>query len=50
LSTVSATTAAQRFYEKAGYVRVEKADLPPAYAPGVLDSVFFRKAVTARGA
>ncbi len=50
LSTVSATKAAQRFYEKAGYLRVEKADLPPAYAGGVLDSVFFRKAVIAPSA
>lgn len=45
LSTVSATIAAQKFYERAGYCRVAKSELPDGYKPGVLDSEFFAKPV-----
>lgn len=47
LSTVAATRAAQRFYEKSGYLRIDRTNLPTEYTPGPLDSVFFSKYVRA---
>jgi N-acetylglutamate synthase-like GNAT family acetyltransferase len=41
LSTVASTLAAQAFYEKSGYQRVAREQLPAAHVPGVLDTVFF---------
>lgn len=46
LSTVEATKAAQRFYEKSGYRRVDHDNLPDGYVPGPLDTVFFVKRLT----
>lgn len=43
LSTVPSTSAAQRFYERNGYLRVTSADMPEGFRPGVLDTVFYLK-------
>ncbi len=48
LSTVEPTKAAQRFYLRMGYETLERSDLPKAFAPGVLDTIFFSKAATGR--
>jgi ribosomal protein S18 acetylase RimI-like enzyme len=40
LATVPATLAAQRFYARAGYALIAREALPPAFVPGVLDTVF----------
>jgi GNAT superfamily N-acetyltransferase len=48
LSTVSATKAAQAFYLRMGYQRVERADMPTGFVPGVMDVVFMVMAVDAR--
>jgi ribosomal protein S18 acetylase RimI-like enzyme len=45
LATVTSTQAAQRFYERAGYRRVKREELPAAYSPGVLDTVFMQAPV-----
>lgn len=42
LGTTSAFLAAHRFYEKAGFVRVEVADLPAAFPRIAVDTVFYR--------
>ena len=47
LSTVETTRAAQRFYEKAGYTRVDRSAMPVRYKPGALDSVYFSKEIQA---
>lgn len=46
LATVTSTHAAQRFYERAGYRRVTREELPAAYSPGVLDTVLMQASVT----
>jgi GNAT superfamily N-acetyltransferase len=40
LATVQQTLAAQRFYQRAGYRVLTRAELPPGFVPGVLDTVF----------
>ncbi len=43
LSTVDATKAAQAFYKRCGYARVDRSSMPKLFVPGALDSVFFVK-------
>jgi N-acetylglutamate synthase-like GNAT family acetyltransferase len=43
LSTVYPTFAAQKFYQKRGYSRVERELMPKSYVPGLLDEVYFLK-------
>ena len=42
LGTTSAYLAAHRFYEKAGFVRVNLSDLPATFPRLAVDSVFYR--------
>ena len=46
LSTVDVTKAAQRFYQNIGYAGVLIDQLPKAFAPGVVDTLFYVKAVS----
>ena len=46
LSTVDVTTAAQRFYQNIGYGSVLSDQLPKAFVPGVVDTLFYVKAVS----
>ena len=45
LGTTTRFLAAQRFYEKHGFQRIEQAALPPAFPVMAVDSVFFRKSL-----
>lgn len=45
LGTTTRFLAAHRFYEKHGFQRVEKGDLPPAFPVMAVDSVFYRLAL-----
>lgn len=45
LSTVNATKAAQQFYRNNGYNALANDQLPAAFIPGVLDTMFYSKAV-----
>ena len=45
LGTIHVFEAAQRFYVRNGFVRVEVGDLPGAFPVMVVDDVFFRKEV-----
>lgn len=42
LGTTTRFLAAHRFYEKHGFARVEKGDLPPAFPVMSVDTVFYR--------
>lgn len=42
LGTTTRFLAAHRFYEKHGFARIEKGDLPPAFPVMAVDSVFYR--------
>lgn len=42
LGTTSKFLAAHRFYEKHGFTRIDKADLPPAFPVMAVDTVFYR--------
>jgi GNAT superfamily N-acetyltransferase len=43
LGTTERFLAAHRFYEKHGFTRVEKSDLPPAFPLMAVDSVFYAR-------
>lgn len=45
LGTTTRFLAAHRFYEKHGFSRIEKGDLPPAFPVMAVDSVFYRLAL-----
>lgn len=45
LGTTTRFLAAHRFYEKHGFARVEKGDLPPTFPVMAVDSVFYRLAL-----
>ena len=45
LSTVDVTKAAQRFYQNIGYSGVQISELPEAFVPGVIDTLFYVKTV-----
>ncbi len=45
LGTMSQFEAAQRFYEKNGFVRIEETVLPEDYPSNSMDSVFYRKKI-----
>lgn len=45
LGTTTRFLAAHRFYEKHGFARIDKADLPPAFPVMAVDSVFYRLAL-----
>lgn len=45
LGTTTRFLAAHRFYEKHGFARVEKQDLPPAFPVMSVDTVFYRLAL-----
>ncbi len=45
LGTTTRFLAAHRFYEKHGFARIEKGDLPPAFPVMAVDSVFYRLAL-----
>lgn len=42
LGTTTRFLAAHRFYEKHGFARVEKGDLPPSFPVMAVDTVFYR--------
>lgn len=42
LGTTTRFLAAHRFYEKHGFARIEKGDLPPAFPVMSVDTVFYR--------
>ena len=42
LGTTAGVRAAQRFYEKNGFRRIERRELPPAFPLMAVDSVFYR--------
>lgn len=45
LGTTTRFLAAHRFYEKHGFARVEKGELPPAFPVMAVDTVFYRLAL-----
>lgn len=45
LGTTTRFVAAHRFYEKHGFARIEKGDLPPAFPVMAVDTVFYRMAL-----
>jgi GNAT superfamily N-acetyltransferase len=49
LGTIEVFRAAHRFYEKSGFVRVAKAELPGAFPAMTVDNVFYHLRLNARG-
>ena len=45
LGTTTRFLAAHRFYEKSGFTRIEKQDLPPSFPVMAVDTVFYRLAL-----
>jgi GNAT superfamily N-acetyltransferase len=46
LGTIDVYRAAMRFYEKNGYSKVDKMDLPPAFPLIAVDNVFYHKQIS----